>query len=137
MNYKNTINAITINALAFVNNEHIHLYSPIINAFNVYSKNNNFDINFHITILSPKNSTSERSHFEDMIESLLLKQSTKYDIYFYYGLYNKNLGVHFVDLNNYLSKEHIELYDSNILSKLCYNNNRLVGLVMINNQQII
>ncbi|ORX41837.1 periplasmic binding protein-like II [Piromyces finnis] len=63
-----------------------------------------------------------------MIETLLRKKSTKYDLYFYDDIYSNRFGPYFIDLNDYLSEEHINSFNKNILSQLCYYENKLVGL---------
>eukprot|EP00833_Pecoramyces_ruminatium_P013862 jgi/Orpsp1_1/1187894/evm.model.d7180000061000.1 len=63
-----------------------------------------------------------------MVDTLLGKHSKKYDIYFFYSTSTEDYGSHFVNLEQYLSKEHIENFDSIILNKLCLYNNKVVAL---------
>ncbi|KAL6630325.1 periplasmic binding protein-like II [Neocallimastix californiae] len=63
-----------------------------------------------------------------MIENLLFRNSVKYDIYFYYGSYTEKYGPYFVNLEKYLSKEHIEKFDKDVIKNVCLYNNVIVGL---------
>ncbi|ORY31687.1 hypothetical protein LY90DRAFT_76374 [Neocallimastix californiae] len=65
-----------------------------------------------------------------MIESLL-KKSSKYDLYFYDNAYTQTYGPYLLDLKQYLPKEHIDIYNSELLSQSCEYENKLVGLVNI------
>jgi len=65
-----------------------------------------------------------------MIDSLLVKKSTKYDLYFYYYNYSKKYGKHFLNLREYLPEEYIKVFDKKILKEACSSNdNKLVSLV--------
>jgi len=84
-----------------------------------------------LIVLTPGNSTSNIENYGTTIESLLVKKSEKYDIYFFYASYPKKYGEHFIDLREYLPKESIEIFDKSILLNQCSSyNNKLVGLVM-------
>eukprot|EP00833_Pecoramyces_ruminatium_P013756 jgi/Orpsp1_1/1187788/evm.model.d7180000060183.1 len=98
------------------------------NEFNKYAKNNNLDITLKLTALTLSSTTSYINNYNSMIETLLKKHSKKYDIFFYYGSYTTKYGPYFVDLEQYLSKEHIEKFDSNTLNKICIYNNKVVSL---------
>jgi len=67
-----------------------------------------------------------------MIDNLLQKKTKKYDIFFYYGTYTKRYGKYFINLEDWLPKEHIDMYDPQIISKSCLYNNKVVGLVKYN-----
>jgi len=118
--------------LAFTYNDRIHLYTTLVKDFNNYAKNNDLDINLNLTILTPLNSTIYLNNYNSMIESLMQRQSTKYDIFFYYATYSIEFGEYFINLKDYLDEEHIEYYDSNTLSSICQYEDKIAGLVIFN-----
>jgi len=124
----NSLKALTIKALVFTYTEKTFLYTPLMNAFNKYSIENNLDIQFELTLLTPQNATSEVHNTGYFMDSLLEKGSDKYDLYFYYGSYSKRYGPHLIDLRQYIPDEHISMYDSNILDENCSFEDKLVGL---------
>lgn len=115
-------NAIELNAIAFSFTED-GLFSSLVEAFNKYSQTNNLDIKLELNLMTPSNSSTEMSNSQSIMESLLSKGSQKYEIYFYDNIYNYKFGRYMIDLNNYLPKEHIDLYASGIASEICYINN--------------
>ncbi|OUM70662.1 hypothetical protein PIROE2DRAFT_1202 [Piromyces sp. E2] len=123
-----SIKAITIKALVFTFTEKAFIYNPLVNAFNKYSIDNELDIDLQLTLLTPQNATSEIYNYGSAIYNLLQKKSDKYDIYFYYGSYSEKIGHHLVNLSEYISNDHIEMYDSHILEKNCSSNKKIVGL---------
>ncbi|ORX79252.1 periplasmic binding protein-like II [Anaeromyces robustus] len=122
------IKAITINALAFTYTQKITLYNALTEAFNQYSQKNNLDIYLNLIILSPDNSTSYINNYGSTIDSLLSKQSNKYDVYFYYDAYTKNYGPHFLNLEEHFPKEHFDMFDPGFIRSSCSYNNKIVGL---------
>lgn len=52
-----------------------------------------------------------------MVDSLFKKRSTKYDIFFYDNIYTKKFSSYFVDLNNYIDKKHIDMFEKTSLIK--------------------
>ncbi|KAL6631525.1 periplasmic binding protein-like II, partial [Neocallimastix sp. 'constans'] len=136
--------AITVTAIAFIYSEKIDLYKPFADEFNKYSKEKKLDIVFDLTILTPDNSTSYINDYGIMIDNLLQKKTKKYDIFFYYGTYTKRYGKYFINLEDWLPKEHIDMYDPQIISKSCLYNNKVVGLpitidisVLYSNQMLL
>lgn len=115
--------------MAFTYIEKLYIYNPLISAFNKYAEDNNLDIYLKLTILSPNNSTSIINNYGSTVDSLLSKQSDKYDLYFYYDSYTKRYGPHFLYLDKYIPKEHINMYDNGIIENSCIYNNHIVGLV--------
>ncbi|ORX78328.1 hypothetical protein BCR32DRAFT_247245 [Anaeromyces robustus] len=107
------------------------LYLSLVNGFNRYSKENNLDIELVLNTISPENSTTEINSYGTSIDALLNKKSTKYDIYFYFGTYTNTYGSNFADLRDYLPKEHIDLYDKNIIDNTCTYDKKLVGLMIL------
>jgi len=66
-------------------------YQPLVDGFNEYSQEKNLGIYVHLTILTAENSTQEIGDYGSTVDSLLVKMSTKYDLYFFYAAYVKNM----------------------------------------------
>ncbi|OUM68823.1 hypothetical protein PIROE2DRAFT_3341 [Piromyces sp. E2] len=122
---------IVLNAVALSLNENNHIYSSLISEFNKYSDINNLGVKVKLNVFTLRNSTSIADNFETMIETLLIRKSTKYDLYFYDQIYSNKLGQFFIDLNKYLDVNHIKMFDQNIIEQTCYYKDRLVGIVII------
>lgn len=84
-----------------------------------------------MTTLTTNNSTSEINNYGSIIEALLNKKSSKYDIYFYYASYTKKLGYFFENLTNWIPQNHIDMYDHGIINNSCKYEDTVVGLVNI------
>ncbi|ORX81335.1 periplasmic binding protein-like II, partial [Anaeromyces robustus] len=119
---------VIINALAFTKNEEVQIYTFLVNRFNNYSKKNNLNITVNLNLLSPANSTAESLDFFTSIDSYLRKKSTKYDIYFYENIYTTKFEPHFINLKEWLPKEHIDMFTHVEKSESYFYNNKLVGL---------
>ncbi|ORX63321.1 hypothetical protein BCR32DRAFT_273466 [Anaeromyces robustus] len=63
-----------------------------------------------------------------MIENFLQKKSVKYDIYFFFDSFTEKYGQDLVDLEEYLPKEHIDLFDQSLLNISCIYNHKIVGM---------
>ncbi|OUM60623.1 hypothetical protein PIROE2DRAFT_13569 [Piromyces sp. E2] len=109
--------SITIDAIAFTYFESNEIFSSLVKDFNEYSEENNLDIYLKLNLLSPLNSTVHNSDYGSSIYSLLQKKSDKYDLYFYDNVYSSKFGSHFYDLNDILPKEHIDMYEYEIISQ--------------------
>jgi len=122
----------TLNAITFTYYEDGNSYHrSLINGFNEYSKEKGLGINVDLIVLTPDNSTSDIESYGTTIESLLVKKSEKYDLYFFYASYTKKYAKHFIDLREYLPKESIEVFDQSVLQHQCTSyNDELVGLPM-------
>jgi len=88
------------------------------------------DTKFQITILTPLNSTRSLEDFDSLMDSLLLKKSKKYDIYFYYGLSVAKYGKYFLPLNDKIEPDYLEDFDNNVIQYTCMYNDNLIGLVI-------
>ena len=107
------------------------IYKVLVDGFNEYSIQNNLNIHLDLTILTPENSQSDFENYGTTIDSLLLKKSTKYDLYFYYAAYSKKYGEHFLNLREYLTEEFLNRFDKKLLDDMCSINNKvLIGLVI-------
>jgi len=107
----------------------------LINGFNEYSIEKGLNINIELNVLSPQVSTRVIENYGTTIDSLLKKNSHKYDIYFYYSAYSKKYSEHFLNLREYLPEEYIKVYDENLLLETCSSKDKkkLVGLVIYMN----
>ena len=117
--------------MAFSFNDEAQSYSYIINEFNNYSKENNLNIEIKLNLFTTSNTTYSLNDHRSMIESLLIKNSDRYDIYFYNNLNTSKFGPYLLDLNELLSKNETEIFNADILSKSCWYKDKLVGLVNI------
>ena len=121
---------ITLNAVAFTVDPNQQSYSNMIKDFNKYSLENNINIEIKLNLVSSDNSTSIVTDYGSMIESVIKKsKNNKYHIYFYDNVYTYLYGPHLLDLYNYISKDHIDLYESKIIDYTCKYKEKLVGLV--------
>ncbi|KAG4090153.1 periplasmic binding protein-like II [Neocallimastix lanati (nom. inval.)] len=130
------IRASVLYALAFTQLGESEIYTFLINNFNKYSKENGYDITIKLNLLTPSNSTSNTNDFLSLMESILLKKSDKYDIYFYNNIYTSRFEPHFLNLKEWLPKEHIDkftLIDSDSYSY----NNKLIGLPIFIDYSVI
>jgi len=59
----------------------------------------------------------------------LSMDNKKYDIYLYESEYTNIIAPYLIDLNNILPKEHINLYDTKVVSELGTFKNELISLV--------
>jgi len=117
-----------VKAIAFIYDEKSEIYTPLINAFNEYSKEKNLDIRAELVLLTPQNSTSSVDSYGSLIDHLLQNKSRKYDIYFYYGGYTTKYGEHLADLKEYVPKDHLNLYNYDYLEYCNVYKDQLVGL---------
>ncbi|ORX86176.1 periplasmic binding protein-like II [Anaeromyces robustus] len=101
--------------------------STLVNDFNDYSIKNNLNITLDLTLFTSKNSTVHTTGDTITIQSLLENKSRKYDLYIYTFPYAPQFSEHLLDLNNYISKDIINLYDSEIFRETNIINNRLIG----------
>ncbi|KAL6617500.1 hypothetical protein U3516DRAFT_780391 [Neocallimastix sp. 'constans'] len=100
----------------------------VVNKFNKYSKENDLGINIELNVFTEKNFTGSIFNFGDVIESILKKSKTKYDLYLYDNAYGSKYGNYFLDLKEYLSEDLIKLYDKKIISDTCIYKNKLIAL---------
>jgi len=79
-----------------------------------------------------ENPTDSDENYKSVVESSLIKSinNNKFDIYFYNLRFTDIYGPYLLDLKELLSREHIERYNSKIISDTCFYNGQLVGLVL-------
>eukprot|EP00833_Pecoramyces_ruminatium_P015881 jgi/Orpsp1_1/1189913/evm.model.d7180000075425.1 len=101
----------------------------MVKEFNKYSKENNLDITLELTLFTQYNSTIiDTSDYVSEIEVLFNKKSYKYDIFNYKTIDIQDLGSYFINLNDILTQNEINSYNSRVLSLLNFENNKIVGL---------
>jgi len=129
-----------INALAYSYTEKQQIYSPLIDGFNNYAKENNLDIELKLNILTPENSTADLASYAETISGILSKQSdlskqnkqqkqiksNDYDIFFYYGSYSSTFAPHFLNLKKNLTSVYLSQYSDSVIKSLTFDNG-LIG----------
>ena len=103
----------------------------IINEFNEYSKLNELDIYLNNVLMSPENITVNIGDHASTVESLLLKESTSYDLFMMSALYTNYFYQYVEDLSLYVSPELVKKYSKGISSSIGVVQNKLIGLVNI------
>jgi len=139
--YFNYANALEVNAFLYSSRFSDEFYHSLIKKFNKYSEENNLDISLTLNIgTGPSNATAEN----EFILKLFKKKSKKYDLYFYDNIYSANYGDNFLDLNEYLPKSHLDIFNNDIISNSCVYNDKLIGLplqlyssVLYSNKQLL
>lgn len=80
------------------------------------------------------NSSGYITDYGEMLETVLKKKKPKYDLFFYDYIYSQKFGQYLLDLEEWIPKKHIDLYNEKILKDTCLywdkNKYRLVGLVI-------
>ncbi|ORX64397.1 periplasmic binding protein-like II [Anaeromyces robustus] len=108
---------INIKAVSLLYTGDEEFFSVLENDFNKYSEENNLE-----------NSTLFASDYSGTIQYLLNKKSTKYDVIFYDVMYSPRFASYFIDLKDYLPKDHIDIYSKGIAPNICTYNGKWVGL---------
>jgi len=99
--------------------------------FSEYAIKNNLDIELDLEIIKYDKPTDSYSYFKSLVESLIKKPQRPYEIYFYESKFTNIYGKYLLNLNDYLPKDHIKMYDSRVLSEECTYKDKLVGIVNI------
>jgi len=123
--------ALNLNALAYAPLSQTQIYSMIVNDFNEYSKINNLNVTLDLTLILPSNSTSNTDDYCSVIDVFLEKKSDKYDIIFYNNVYTSRFEPLFLDLNEWLPKDFINMFENIERSESYSYNNKLIGIVII------
>jgi len=126
--FTKNVNSININALAFKYIDENQFLSPLIHEFNKYSNKYDLDITVTLDLYKSNNSTKFVNNHSSIIESFLQEKDTTYDLIFYDNVYSQKLGTHLLNLKKYISKDLIDLYNSEIISQSCVWEDKLVGL---------
>ncbi|ORX46906.1 hypothetical protein BCR36DRAFT_585012 [Piromyces finnis] len=114
------------------------LFRAFTNDFNDYSKKNNLDIELEFNLFTFQNVTNNFvTEYDSTIDYLLSRKSNKYDIYFYDVQYSRKYYDHFINLADYLKKEHIEKYENDLAPQICKYNGKWVGLPLYINYSVL
>jgi len=116
---------ITLNAIAFAINLTDDHYTVLIDEFNNYAIENDINIRISLNLFEY---SDKYDTFGTLVEALLMKKTKKYDLFFYDSSYTQKYGKHLLDLNKYLPKEHIEMYNKKIISESCMYKDKLIGI---------
>eukprot|EP00833_Pecoramyces_ruminatium_P006934 jgi/Orpsp1_1/1180966/evm.model.c7180000075273.1 len=111
-------NTLELNALAFAPDDKGDAFKSYVNEFNKFAKENNRDIKIKLNLMMRRNYTFSIENYSAMVESLLKKKNNKYDIYFYNNSATKKYYQYLLDLGTRLPKDHINMYDKNIISQI-------------------
>jgi len=104
-------------------------YHLLVNGFNEYSKENGLGIDLKLKVITRGFTGAGIKNYGTTIDSILLTNPTKYDIYFYYSTYSQIYGEHFINLEDYLPEEYSNVFDEKILKEACSSSdNKLIGL---------
>jgi len=105
------------------------MLSAYVDDFNQYTKENDIDIQAELNLMTINTVSNSLGNSYLMIEQLLKKKNNKYDIYFYDVSYGNQYSPYLIDLKEVLPEEHINMYNKYILTEICTNNDKLIGLV--------
>ncbi|ORY20943.1 periplasmic binding protein-like II [Neocallimastix californiae] len=95
------------------------VYSKYTKEFNNYSKKNNLNIVLNINTFTKENSTVVVNQYESVLEFLFKKKSTKYELYFYDNIFTSKYGPYLLKLDDWVSKEQIDMYKDLVPAKTC------------------
>ncbi|ORX83237.1 hypothetical protein BCR32DRAFT_267123 [Anaeromyces robustus] len=120
--------SVNVNAILYSQNGSFTTLINIINDFNIYSKNNNLDINIITNVITQSNFTHSLTDYETLLDYLFLKKSEKYDIIFYDNIYRMRFAPHLIDLKNILPVDHVDMYMEGVANQTSICNDKLIGL---------
>ena len=101
----------------------------MVNEFNQYAKKNNLNISVNLNLLTGTNTTKTFSDYIITVETLMEKKNNKYDLYFFDNSFTSHYGEYLLDLSKYISKDYVDLFDTEIISQTCLYENKIVSLV--------
>jgi len=136
---------VVINVLTFSIKDIGDMGNELKIEFDKYAEKNNLNITINVEIMNYENPTSSYEKFKLLVESSLKKSNnihnisneenaTKFDLYFFDTRFTNLYGPYLLNLKDYIPKEFIEMYNSDIIEKTSFYNNELVGLVIIINK---
>lgn len=103
-----------------------------VEEFKTFSKKHNLNITFNLNLLTSENFTVGVKDYEFFLDNLIQRKSTKYDIYFFDNIFTFKYGPSFENLEKYISKEEMNLFNYNIIKNTCMYNGNWVALVIYN-----
>jgi len=133
---QNVVNAeektISLNAIALSMSDDNHFFSSLCQDFNNYAKENNLNINVNLIMLTHDNSTASADDYSLSLNQLYVKKRIKYELIFYFNFNMNGFENYFVDLNKWLNKNTINMYEPQVLLQTCTKKNKLVGFPLSN-----
>ena len=129
-----------INVLTFSYKNYGNIENSYYEDFKKYAEKHNLNTTVNVEVIMYDNPTSTITNFKLLVESSLKKSisneknNTKIDVYFYDARLTHLYSPYLLNLEKNLSKEFIEMYNSEIVEKISTYNNELIGLVIIVNK---
>ena len=120
---------ITITSIAYTYYLDNQIYTPLVDEFNKYSKQNNLDINLTLKSMTTENFSLSIENSQMMFDNLVRRKKSQYDIYIYDAAWTPKYCSHFIDLSKELSKSHIKYFNDSILKELNQCGDKIAGLV--------
>jgi len=120
---------IELNALVITLASGSETFRYYTECFNKYSKENNLNVKLNLEQITDQNSTYSLYNSGYMIETLLKKKKSKYDMFFFDNTYTDQYAPYLLDMKDLLPKDHIEMYNQEVLSLIALKNGRLVAMV--------
>jgi len=105
-------------------------FKALINEFNKYSDERNLGIELVMTYFTDSNDNIGYNDYSSTL-SLFTKKNNKYDVFAYDPLYLNIFSPYLLELDEYLPKELMDLYSSEVNKKLVYHDGHYRGLVII------
>jgi len=105
-------------------------FKALINEFNKYSDERNLDIELVMTYFTDSNDTIGYNDYSSTL-SLFTKKNNKYDVFAYDPLYLNIFSPYLLELDEYLPKELMDLYSSEVNKKLVYHDGHYRGLPLM------
>ncbi|ORX79047.1 periplasmic binding protein-like II [Anaeromyces robustus] len=118
---------ISLNIIAYSMDAENQGYTSMVSDFNQYAEDNNLNITLNINLLTNANTTVDTGDYATLINSLLMKNSYKYDLYIYDNGQTQTYGKYLLDLSEYLPEDYLESFDPNLISSTCIYDNKQVG----------
>jgi len=120
---------IELNAIVITLESGSATFDYYVAAFNEYAKQNNLNVTMTLQQITEKDAHYSLYNTGYMIENMLKKKNSKYDIYFFDNSYTTNYGPYLLNLEDYIEPEHINMYNQEVLSFVARDRDRLVALV--------
>jgi len=119
---------VELNALVITLESGSATFDYYVASFNEYAKQNNLNITINLQQITENDSHYSLYNTGYMIENMLKKKNSKYDIYFFDNSYTKDYGPYLLNLEEYIEEDHINMYNQEILSLVARDGEHLVAL---------
>ncbi|ORX60234.1 periplasmic binding protein-like II [Anaeromyces robustus] len=100
----------------------------LTNDFNNYAQEKELDIHVNRILISTYKDSTSLSNYNELVEYILQKNSTKYDVFMMSSFYTYKYQGLTSDLRNYISSDVIDNYMNKHVKNLGYFNDKLIGL---------